>query len=227
MTSGLRISLKLSAYRNRNTEEIEPPHLVRAVVRAIPRADAAVVDHVVEPLGAVHRRADGTDQFARSVLALHAGDGLEESADCVRSSRGLFVGDRLFVVAIDADPVHFAAAHHLLFADDRDVVLRLAGDDARVAADAGIEIDGHAQRSRAVGHVLVVRSSLGRQFVVLVGRNSGFFRYFSGVPVAEDLAAFDIGGPGCTARGRLSPVSSVDAAGGGDGPERGRSYAAT
>ena len=37
-------------------EPVEAPHLVRAVVRAEPRADAAVVDHLVEAVGAVHGR---------------------------------------------------------------------------------------------------------------------------------------------------------------------------
>src|SRR5438270_12018616 len=50
-------------------EEIETPHFERAVVRAIPRADAAVVGHHVEAVLAVHRRVDGTNRFARRVLA--------------------------------------------------------------------------------------------------------------------------------------------------------------
>ena len=47
-------------------------------------------------------------------------------------------------VAVDADPVHLAAAQHLLLADHGDVVLGLAGDHAGVAAGAGVEVDGHA-----------------------------------------------------------------------------------
>ena len=47
-------------------------------------------------------------------------------------------------VAVDADPVHLAAARHLVLAHDRDVVLGLAGDHAGVAADAGVQVDGHA-----------------------------------------------------------------------------------
>ena len=37
-------------------------------------------------------------------------------------------------VVVDADPVHLAAARDLLLADDRDVVLGDAGDDAGAAA---------------------------------------------------------------------------------------------
>ena len=43
-----------------------------------------------------------------------------------------------FVVAVDADPVHLAAARDLVLADDRDIVLGLAGDHAGVAAGAGV-----------------------------------------------------------------------------------------
>ena len=53
------------------------------------------------------------------------------------------------VVAIDAQPVHLALADHLLLADHRDVVLRLAGDDAGVAADAGVQVDAHGPCARA------------------------------------------------------------------------------
>ena len=53
-----------------------------------------------------------------------------------------------FVIAIDAQPVHFALMHHLLLADDGNVVLGLAGDDAGVAADAGVQIDTHRPSRR-------------------------------------------------------------------------------
>ena len=55
VTSGLCSSFRLGVVEVGVLEEVEPPDLVRAVVRAVPRADAAVVDHVVEPLGAVRR----------------------------------------------------------------------------------------------------------------------------------------------------------------------------
>ena len=57
-------------------EEVEAAHLVRAVVRAVPGADAAVVRHDVEPLGVVHGGVDRADRLARRLLALHAGDRL-------------------------------------------------------------------------------------------------------------------------------------------------------
>jgi hypothetical protein len=40
--------------------------------------------------------------------------------------------------------VHFAALGDLFLADDRDVVFRLAGDEAGVAAHAGGKVDRHA-----------------------------------------------------------------------------------
>ena len=51
-------------------------------------------------------------------------------------------------VAVDANPVHLAIADDLLLADDRDVVLRLAGDHARGTAGAGAQVDRHAPLPR-------------------------------------------------------------------------------
>ena len=137
VTSGL--SQQLQARRVVQSvvlEEVEAPHLVRAVVRAVPRADAAVVDHLVQALGAVRRSPPPgrPPRRARSRSACTAPAGSSVSG----------LSSSPCVVAVDAQPVHLAAAQHLVLADDRDVVLRLAGDDAGVAADAGVEVDRHA-----------------------------------------------------------------------------------
>src|SRR5205814_1822934 len=116
-------------------EEIEAADLVRAVIRAVARADTAVVDHVVQPFDAVDCRADRAHHFARRVLALHARHRLEI---------GFGTTGRAAVIRVDPDPVHLAPAQHLILADHRDVVLRLTADDARVAADAGVHVDRHA-----------------------------------------------------------------------------------
>jgi hypothetical protein len=115
-------------------EVIEAAHFVRAVVGAEPRADAAVVDHHVQPLVVVHVAPTGqtTSQGAASQCMHRTG------------WNALRRGGVALVIAVDAQPVHFALAQHLLLADGRDVVLRLAGDDAGVAADAGIQVDAHA-----------------------------------------------------------------------------------
>ena len=66
----------------------------------------------------------------------------------MHARHGLMVGLRIvrasFIIAVDAQPMHLPAAGHFGFADDRNIVFRLAGDDAGVAADAGVHIDGHA-----------------------------------------------------------------------------------
>ena len=141
-------------------KEVEPAHFVRAVVRAVARADAAVVDHVVQAFAAVHRRADGAHRLARRGLAVHARHRLEV---------GLRVLDLALVIGVDAQPVHFAAAHHLLLADDGDVVLGLARDDARAAAVARVEIDRHAPLV-AAGFLLLVgeRRPQRRQLVLIL-----------------------------------------------------------
>src|ERR1051325_3590311 len=83
----------------------------------------------------MHGSGDRTDQLARRVLAVHAEYGL------VIRGRPVEIA---FVVAVDADPVHLAATRDLLLTDDRNVVLRLAGDHTGAAAGAGAQIDGHA-----------------------------------------------------------------------------------
>ena len=47
-------------------------------------------------------------------------------------------------VAVEANPGHVAVFADLVFADDRDIVFSLAGDNAGVATRAGIEIHRHA-----------------------------------------------------------------------------------
>src|ERR1700722_980735 len=132
----VRIAHAVQAGRGviREQKEIEAADLVRAVVRAVASADAAVVDHFVQAFRAVNRGADRADNFARRVFAVHA-------------EHRLVVGFRRVEVAaeisVDADPLHGAAFHDLLFADHRDVVFGLAGDDAGIAANTFVQIDGH------------------------------------------------------------------------------------
>ena len=100
-------------------EEIEAAHLVGTVVRAVAGPDAPVVDHHVEALRVVDGRGHGADLLAGSVLAVHAGNRLE---DDLRAAGGL-AGE----VPVDPDPVHLAPLRDLDLADDRHVVLALAG----------------------------------------------------------------------------------------------------
>src|SRR5215469_10871491 len=115
--------------------EVEPPYFVRAVVRAVARAHAAVVDHVIQAfrtvVGGLHR----ADQLAGRVLALHAGHRLVVNLGIVEAA---------VVVAVDTQPVHGPAAAHLVFAHHGDIVFRLASHDAGAASRAGVEVDRHA-----------------------------------------------------------------------------------
>ena len=72
------------------------------------------------------------------------------------------IGAVALVVRIDAQPVHVASAIHLLFADDSDIVLRLAGDDAIVATNASIQVNRHAP---GVGLLRVVEAGIERQLL--------------------------------------------------------------
>src|SRR5208282_5210964 len=133
-------------------KEVEAPHFVWAVIGTIARAHAAVVDHVIQAFGAVHSCAHGTHYFARRILTLHARDGLEVCLGIIAVA---------LIIGIDTQPVHVAADHDLLFANDRNVVLRLAGDGAIIAADAGVQINGHAPY---IGFFLVRIGLVQRQF---------------------------------------------------------------
>ena len=57
---------------------------------------------------------------------------------------------RAGVIAVNANPVHFAALADHFLADDRDVVFALTGDHAGGAADAPVQINGHAPLVQAV-----------------------------------------------------------------------------
>ncbi len=150
-------------------QEVEAPDLVRAVVRAVPRADAAVVDHVVQAFRAVGRRGDRADDLARRVLALLTGHRL---VDRLHRLRRVDVAGE---VVVDADPVHLAVLAHLLLADHRDVVFRHAGDDAGAAAGARRQVDGHAPLVALVLVVRVQRQRLGER-VRHVRDDSGLVR---------------------------------------------------
>ena len=108
--------------------EVESTNFVRAVVRAVPGSNAAVVHHVVEALSTVDRGSHGTNNFAWSLFALLTENRLE-----VRSVRmaQIVTGE----VRVNSHPVHFAASLDLLPSDDRNVIFGLAREDASVATD--------------------------------------------------------------------------------------------
>ena len=130
-------------------EEVEPSHFERAVVGTVPRADAAVIDHVVEPLVGVNRRGDGAYLLAGSRFAVLARDRLvgDLRVGEIDLLAPLAIGHLMTAeVTIDADPVHLATARHLVLADHRHIVFCRTGDDARIAAEALVEVDRHPPR---------------------------------------------------------------------------------
>src|SRR2546427_9934655 len=116
-------------------EPIEATHVVWAVVAAVARPHAAVVDLRVQPLVRPVGCEDGTDRLARRDFTMLAEHRQEE----VRGLRRLPLRP-----ARDADPVHPPPVRGLSPADDGDVVLGLARDHARLAADARVDVDRHA-----------------------------------------------------------------------------------
>src|SRR3712207_6289229 len=155
----------LTAVRLAEPEPVEVADLVRAVVRAVARADAPVVDLHVQPVGRVVRRVDGAHRLARRVAAV-----LAEHRHEARLELGLELILRVprpLVVALETDPRHLAPLHDVRArplvpharreraalprrADGRDVVLGVARDHARRAPGAAGEIDRH--RPAALRH---------------------------------------------------------------------------
>ena len=145
-------------------QKIKASDLVGAVVGTISGTDAAVVNHVVESLGAMRGCGHRTDHLARCILAVHARNRRVESL-------GIF--GRSFEVAVHPQPVHLSAAQYLVLTDDRNIVFGLAGNDARVAADARAQIDRHPPR---VAGILIfgVERSIGVNFVLVPMRKIRF-----------------------------------------------------
>src|SRR5207247_6237066 len=160
-------------------EIIKPPHLVRAVVRTKTRADAAVVSHHIEPVLAVNGRIDRANSFAWRVLAMLAWHRLEHHLGMLRPVAAILI-ERLAtgVITVNTKPVHDAAMRDLQFSDNRNVVFRLAGDHASVAAGAHIQVNAHSPLLRRVQRRMGVETwwrmrqffcarNLFREFVVL------------------------------------------------------------
>src|SRR5581483_7092192 len=142
-------------------QEVEAAHLVNAVVRAVPRADAAVVHHYVQALRRVDRGAHRAHLLASGRLTVLAQHRLEERLGCMQIA---------LEIRIDANPLHDAADLDLFTADDRDIVLRIAAHDAGIAAHTRVQVNRHSpfvlQLPR--GWILVVISPRVRPEAFLV-----------------------------------------------------------
>ncbi len=96
-----------------------------------------------------------------------AGDGLRQDLRVVVHRRVVLGMRRVGVldrgiITVDANPLHRAALGHLILADDGDVVLRLAGHHARVAARAGVQINRHAPLVLRVQRRVAVEGNVRR-----------------------------------------------------------------
>src|SRR5690554_5777494 len=129
-------------------EVVEAADLIGAVIGAITRTDAAVIGHIVEPLGRVRGRVDRADVLARGLFAVLASDGLKRDARL-----GIIIANE---IAIDADPAHLAAHLDGALTDRGDVIFGLAGDRASVTSDAGAQIDDHTPAITNGGEILLL-----------------------------------------------------------------------
>src|SRR5438270_4506814 len=94
-------------------------------------------------------RLDGTHEFARRIFAMHARYWLKICLGIVHAP---------LVVVIHPQPMHHAAHEHLVFADHRDIILRLASHHAGITSHARGLINGHAP-----GVTLVLVSGVNRE----------------------------------------------------------------
>jgi len=134
----------------------------------------------------VDGRVGGTDGLARGDLALLAHDRHRDHFQVLLLVIG--AGEP----AVDADPGHVAALEHLALADDGDVVLGAAGDEAGVAADARIEIDRHAPlEALIVGRGRVDRLG-GGEFAVHLGGEAGLLLELLERSLAGDVAPLHV-----------------------------------
>ena len=78
--------------------------------------------------------------------------------------------------------MHLASACDLIFADNRNVVLRLASNRANTAADAGVEIDDHAPGVAVVFDLRIKRFVFTRRWLFGFGDGSD----------AHQIAAFHL-----------------------------------
>src|SRR5580704_11797991 len=94
---GITHAVQALRFEIRIQQEIEAAYLIRAVVRTIARAHAAVVNHLINAVAAMHRRGNRADQLTRCVLALHARHRLIVELGVVPIA---------FEVSVHAQPVH-------------------------------------------------------------------------------------------------------------------------
>ena len=123
-------------------KEVEASDFVRAVVGTKARAHATVIDLKVQTFVIVNSGFNRANEFARSVLAMHAWHGHMIKFGVIQGAA---------VVSIDADPVHLAIASDLIFADYGNVIFNFTRDEAGVATNAGGKVNGHAPLVAAVG----------------------------------------------------------------------------
>src|SRR5512144_698503 len=120
--------------------EVEDPDRIRAVIAAVPGADAAVVDLAVQSVGIMIAGIDGAYRLAGRVMAVLA----EYRQEAHAHVRVLPHPEPL-----DPEPVHVTALGDFLLSADGHVVLRLAGDHAGAASSAAVEVHDHSPFVRA------------------------------------------------------------------------------
>ena len=152
-------------------EVIETANFKRTVVGTVTSTDATVVSHRIDAFLRVNRRRDRANLFTRSRFAVHAGNRL------LNDVRVVLVA---LEIAVNSQPVHFAAIKHLFAANNRHVVFALTSHHASTAADALAQVDRHAPLGQTgffpiVRRVFQIRNRFGERRLHCVFAIADFF----------------------------------------------------
>ena len=115
--SHVRIELPVQGFGPGEGKPVEATNLVGTVLRTEERADAAVVDLIVEPIHAVMGSKHGADRLAGCIVTVLAEHGDEPDKRFLRLEE-----------TFDPDPRHLPSLEDLFFPDKSHIVLGIAGE---------------------------------------------------------------------------------------------------
>src|SRR5258708_9655816 len=124
-------------------EKVESHDFERAVVRAIPGADTAIVHHDVKAFFAVNCRVHWAHRLTRRVFALLAHHWLNHHLGVFLEVRIAHIAVCAGKITIDPHTVDFSPAFHLILTNDGNVVLGLACHHTRGTPNTRVPIDDH------------------------------------------------------------------------------------
>ena len=109
--------------------EVEEPRMIRAIVGAVARSNAAVIHLNVQALLVVVRGVHRAHRFTGGIVAVLAEHWQEAR---------LYIGIFAFPIALNPNPIHRPLLQDDVFQVERDVIFRMASNDASLATGAAV-----------------------------------------------------------------------------------------